>query len=504
MNETPRRGGLYLRMSQSKDETKIEQQEKMGRQLAVANGIDITNVYVDDGISAFVFADRPGWAQMLADVQAGELDVLLAQSEDRFTRQVGEKETLMLACAGSGVTWLTVNDGRVDPATADGEFFGTLRAGLARMESRRKAERQRQSNDHHAELGGAQRGGVRPFGYEDDKVTVRESEAELVRDAYASFIAGGTVSSIATLWNAKGALTTRGRRWDINKVGKILRRERNAGLVRHRGEILRDEHGEAVRGRWEPLVDETTYLAAVARLDSTPKTTGRLHAPKFLLSGIAKCGACGLVMRSFKDSQKVERYRCTVHDGQGHKEKGVRHVSIRVDDIEPMIRDAVVEAVMFAPSDQVSDRDTEEVARLNVRRGEVSRALGRLVEMVEEEIFTLAEVAAKKRKLTAEAEDIESRIANITQRSARAAILAETSAGLWADASLDTMASKRAAIRARFEALPLEQRRTLVRSLLDITVQKGRGPERVDVVHLVATSLNNDPDPYVVEDEQAG
>ena len=49
---------------------------------------------------------------MLVDAQAGELEVLLAQSEDRFTRQPAEKETLMLTCVASGITWLTVNEGR--------------------------------------------------------------------------------------------------------------------------------------------------------------------------------------------------------------------------------------------------------------------------------------------------------------------------------------------------------------------------------------------------------
>ena len=128
MNETHRRGALYLRMSKSKGEVKIEQQEAQGRALASAHDIEVTEIYVDDGVSAYVFADRPGWAQMMADVQAGRLDVLIAQAEDRFTRQPMEKETLAALCAGSGVTWLTVNDGALDPATADGAFFSTLRA----------------------------------------------------------------------------------------------------------------------------------------------------------------------------------------------------------------------------------------------------------------------------------------------------------------------------------------------------------------------------------------
>jgi len=41
-------------------------------------------------------------------VQAGRLDVLLAQSEDRFTRQPMEKETLLIACVAKGVDALAL------------------------------------------------------------------------------------------------------------------------------------------------------------------------------------------------------------------------------------------------------------------------------------------------------------------------------------------------------------------------------------------------------------
>lgn len=493
MTETPKRGGIYLRMSKSKGEVKIEQQEKQCRALAAANGIDVTRVYVDDGFSAFVKEDkRPGWQQLEADVLAGEVDVLLAQAEDRFARQPGQKEVLMLACRLAGITWLTVNDGTVDLTSANDEFFAGLRGNMARMESRIKSKRQRDSNDHHAEHGGAQRGGVRPFGYDADKVTLRENEAALIRQAYADYLGGSTVSSIATTWNGAGVLTTRGTRWDINKVQKILRRERNARLVRHRGAVLRDENGDTIKGKWKGIVEESTYLAAVAKLDSRPPSQGRLHAPKFLLSGIATCGVCGLKMRSVPDAKKETRYRCTVHDGQGLKEQGVRHVNITVAEIEPLVRAALVSAVMFAPSDSLSDHDTDEVAALTIRRAEVQRGIVRLVEAVEAEIFTLAEVATKKRALTIEAKKIDARILEITERSARAAILADTAADLWTDPSFESHAAKREAIGARFDALPLEQRRTLVRSLLTVKVEKGRGPDRVKITHLVATSLNED------------
>ena len=68
----------------------------MCRALASEHGHEVVAVYVDDGISASTFKSRPGWAHLLADLEAGKTDVLVAQSEDRFTRQPMEKETLVL------------------------------------------------------------------------------------------------------------------------------------------------------------------------------------------------------------------------------------------------------------------------------------------------------------------------------------------------------------------------------------------------------------------------
>jgi len=163
---TPRRGGTYVRLSKAAtDAAKLDDQISMCRRLAEAHEIEVVEVYEDDGISAFTGKERPGWERMLGDVRDGKIDILLAQSEDRFARQVLHKENLTILCAERGVTWLTVNDGAVDPRTADGEFFSILRGGLARMESRRKAERQRVRNEEMRQRGESPRGGVRPFGY---------------------------------------------------------------------------------------------------------------------------------------------------------------------------------------------------------------------------------------------------------------------------------------------------------------------------------------------------
>ncbi|MDH2415816.1 recombinase family protein [Nocardioides sp. CER19] len=493
MATVQKRGGVYIRMSQSKGEMKIEQQEQQSRALARSHGIEVTQVYVDDGISASYFKDRPGWAQMLTDVQAGNLDVLLAQSEDRFTRQVGEKESLMIACVTSGVTWLTVNDGQVDPATADGEFFSTLRAGLARMESRRKAERQRQANDLLVQKGMPLLGGRRPFGYKEDKMTLHSVEAPMIARAYEDLISGRrTLSRIRTDWNAAKVPTVRGNPWDLPKVEKVLRRPKNAGFVQQRGGYD-PEH----RGRWEAIVDEATYLAALAILDDPRRRLSKVREAKHLCSSIARCGSCGTTMRVAGMSKAGDAaYRCGVHDGAAHKEQGVRHTSIRCADLDRVVTEAVLSAVLMSPGDSVPDTDSARLRALHGALRDVHEHMANLVGLVRSRTFSLAEVAAEKATLTAEADSIEAEIANIKQRNARAALMVEAQAELWRAGapSFTEAAQVRKQIRDKFRALDLGARRALVRGLLTVSVHPGRGDSRVEIRHLVATVLNGDED----------
>ncbi len=75
----PRRGGMYLRLSQaSADSMKLIDQRRTCERLAEAHDVDIIEDGIydeDDGISAFGGVERPGWDRMLHDVEAGNRDL---------------------------------------------------------------------------------------------------------------------------------------------------------------------------------------------------------------------------------------------------------------------------------------------------------------------------------------------------------------------------------------------------------------------------------------------
>ena len=488
-----KRAAIYCRISQHNENVpKVQDQEAMCRALAAQFGYEVVTVYVDDGISAYTGKDRPGWNELLSDLARGDVDVLLAQSEDRFMRQVMAKESLAMASLAGGVVWHTVNDGQTDPANASDDFMATVRVAVAQHESRRKSERQRQANDLLRAKGKPLPGGERPFGYEADKVRLRQPEADLLRQAYADFLAGKSLSAIRTDWNSRGVLTVRGNRWDIAKVEKLLRRPSNARLIQVRRELLKDDAGQYREGEWERIVSTDDYWAALAKLDDPRRRLGRVREPKWLCSGIATCGACGLPMRGFSRTDETA-YRCAVHEGLGEKPAGLRHVSILAAQLDQVVRDAVASALLFAPEDGVPDSDTEVLKGAHQRLTEIRTKRARLLDLMDDD-DDVADIRAKRTALKAEADEIERRVTEVRTRNARAALLADVQARLWTGGAVEFahVSEARREVRAKFDALDLEERRALTRGLMEVVVMPGRGPSRVQVTHKVATTLNED------------
>jgi len=134
---------------------------------------------------------------------------------------------------------------------------------------------------------GDRSGGPRPFGYEDDGITVREPEAKAVRAALESVLAGASLRSVARELNKTGLTTAmKGRTWDAHAVRAVLLRSRNAGLRDHQGQVI----GPA---SWPEIVPEEQWRAIVAILTDPSRRTSPSDARvKWLGSGLYRCAGC--------------------------------------------------------------------------------------------------------------------------------------------------------------------------------------------------------------------
>src|SRR5258707_1349034 len=98
MTQEAGRAAIYTRMSYAldDDQTKVADQERRCRELAAARELAVAAVYCDNNQSAWrVGRKRKGWDAMLAAIEAGQLDVIIAYHGDRLIRQPRDLETLL-------------------------------------------------------------------------------------------------------------------------------------------------------------------------------------------------------------------------------------------------------------------------------------------------------------------------------------------------------------------------------------------------------------------------
>jgi site-specific DNA recombinase len=302
--------GIYARISyvRREDGTKerlgVERQVPPCRELARRKGWTLVEpVYEDNDLSAFSGKRRSGYEQLLADAKAGRINVILAWHADRLTRQPIENEALIELAERHGIQLATVT-GEHDLATPSGRLHFRMLGSIARYESEHRAERLRLKFQEQARAGRPKGGGLRPFGFEADKLTVNEPEAALLRQAAGRVLAGEGLYAVLHDWRTRGVVTSAGKVWSSTSLRRALLAPRTAGLREHRGEVL----GPAT---WPAILDETTRKRLVelfARDDRKRQGRPRIY----LLSGFATCGreGCGRPLAGASAGAKRPKYAC--------------------------------------------------------------------------------------------------------------------------------------------------------------------------------------------------
>lgn len=298
------RAALYLRISQDHtgEAEGVERQRKSCRALAKSRGWKVLNTFEDNDISAAGSKVRPSFDALMAAVQAGKVDVIVAERYDRLSRNRRDDLRIVEACEQRGIQLSFVSGGDLDASTPMGSSFLDMLASQARAEIRIKGDRQRRAQRQRAEKGKPAKG-VRLTGYALDG-SVIPSEADVVRRIFDQFIAGGSLKGIATGLTETGIATRRGGTWSSSSVSSILRNARYTGRSIYKG----DDVGAAT---WKPIVSESQFAAVNARLeDPRRKTRGTDTARKHLGSGLYFC-TCGLRVRSSSGmGNGLNRYTC--------------------------------------------------------------------------------------------------------------------------------------------------------------------------------------------------
>jgi site-specific DNA recombinase len=326
---------IYVRISRDPagDMLGVRRQEPPCRDLCQRLGWEVAEVYTDDDTSAYNGRHRPAYERMLADLEAGQVQAIVAWDADRLTRRPVENEALIDLAERLGVKLATVT-GDYDLSNPNGRLHFRIKGAVARHESEHKAERLRLKHEQLA-LAGKANGGGRPFGYERDRMTIRTDEAELIREAAGRLLAGESTRQVVLDWNARKVLTPRDRPWRSWTFRDMMRSPRLAAKRAHRGVIVGD-------ATWPAIIPWEQHDQEVAVLDDASRLQGA-HGPRvrrYLLTGFLVCGRCGARLCA-QPKGDVRSYACAVGTGRA----GCGRTTRLAEPLEDHVRNMVIAAL---------------------------------------------------------------------------------------------------------------------------------------------------------------
>ena len=245
---------LYERLSrddeQAGESNSIQNQKKYLEEYARQHGLRNIRHFYDDGYSGTNF-NRPGFAALLEEIEAGRVETLVVKDLSRFGRnylQVGYYTEILFP--KKGVRFIAINN-NVDSATPQDNdftpFLNIMNEWYAKDTSNKiKAIFKSRMKD------GMRCSGSIPYGYKrkpDDKQTliVDEPAAEVVRKIFRLVCQGNSITAIAEMLTAEQILIPSAYaamhnpencrhkelanpyRWSATTVGYILDRQEYLG-----------------------------------------------------------------------------------------------------------------------------------------------------------------------------------------------------------------------------------------------------------------------------------
>jgi hypothetical protein len=376
---------------------------------------------------------------MLDEIANGEIDAVVVYDSDRFYRQPRELEEFLDVCEAANVTQFAQTTGDIDLGSPDGRLMLRMKAAVAVKESDDKSRRIKRKHVELAETGKVGGGGIRPFGYEQDRKSIRPDEAEVLVEIVGRIMAGESARSLAFELNDRGIKTTTGKDWAPGVLTRMLKRARISGEREHKGEIV----GPA---EWPGIITPEQGARLRALLSNPARRTNE-RARKYLLAGLLRCKRCGAPLVSRPRGDKRRRYVCA----RRPESDACGKLAILADDLEAFVVAGVIarlDSPEFAQALAAVDADSPDVFQQIVN--DATAQLDELASLYADQAITASEwVTARS--------SIEQRL-----ESAKTALAKSNGAGAVAG-----FVGNGATLHDEWAELPLSRQRAMLAAVLD-------------------------------------
>jgi len=230
-NNTPQRVAIYARYSTThQSQNSIRAQTTLCEKHVNKMGWKVVKGYADEAISG-TNSIRPEYQEMRHAIKSGAVDIILAESLDRFSRDQEDTANLYKLCLFHEVALETVTEGTVTELHVG--MSSTINAVFIKQIAQKVRRSLSDNVDQGKSAGGKAYGYAIPFkpNGERDKgnLVIVDEQASIIVRILEDYVAGISPKKIAIKLNDEGIPSPSGKYWKMNTI--LGNRKRGIGIL---------------------------------------------------------------------------------------------------------------------------------------------------------------------------------------------------------------------------------------------------------------------------------
>lgn len=349
--------GIYKRASRDTavgtrmEGMSVEGQDEEGRERADELGLKVVDVYNDNNASGSEYRqkEREHWPRMLADIEAGKLQVIIMWDTSRGSRDLEDWVKFLKLIARKGVLVHAVSHDRTYDPTNHRDWQVLAEDGVKNAAYSKQLSANLKRGFKSAAKKGRPRGKAvfgwrRVYDPDSGKMLTQEPIPEYrkyAEELFTRFVTGMGRKKLAIEWNERNHLPEDHPDWvPKSRDGKPWKHDSLTNLLRNPvyiGKFRSNITGELQEGNWDGFIDEDVWWSAQRLIDSATGVQDP-HA-KYLLTLIARCGVCGSRVRPLRLA-----YGCSgKEDDQTPKPTGAGCVAMKREWLDELVFDELAE-----------------------------------------------------------------------------------------------------------------------------------------------------------------
>lgn len=416
---------IYCRQSiDKKDSISIEAQIDACKRLVHD---DDYIVYYDKGFTG-TNINRPEFSKLMMDIEDSKISKVICYKVDRISRSLQDFVGIYAKFEKHNVEFVSCNE-QFDTSTAMGKATLQIIMVFAELE-RNMIQKRVKDNFYERAKKGLFLAGVAPYGFKKVPIQIDginthmlevdndyPEKIELVRKMYEDYILEKSLGSVAKKLNEAGHKTNRNNCFTSIAVNRILRnpvyvradadvyeylKKKGAtmnepiesyigvyGLTiygtrknKTTGKFINLEGDCVQMNKHEGIIDSSLWLAVQHELDKNKQITNSGKGKNTWLTGLTKCGFCGMHISVVSGQRNGKRYlNC---GGRKANFCFERTVTLTFDDIESVVEQCLIEHIRKYEFERIQKEKTNiaKINELKIRKVKIQEEISNLLNKV--------------------------------------------------------------------------------------------------------------------------